>query len=226
MLEQSSNKIYTNEGNVDVLNKVQRKGSVILDVGCGGGSLAARLKQLGHVVDGITLSEAEKQAASYHCRGVYIHDLETGLPPEAFHEKYDYVVCSHVLEHIVYPKPLLEQIRKVLKPDGELIVALPNLMHYKSRFKLLAGNFNYEDAGIWDYTHVKWYTFESARKLMEHHGFEITFAGVTGELPLNSLWSKILPKQARKGLYKMLTAISKGLFGYQILITAKPVAES
>lgn len=221
MLVQSSHKVYTNSGNEDVYRLVKKPSSAILDVGCGGGSLAARLMADGHIVDGITLSDAEQHAAAEFCRDVFIYNLENGLPDEVLHRKYDYVICSHVLEHIVYPEQLLTHISKVLTNEGELIIALPNIMHYKSRFKLLSGNFNYEQAGIWDYTHVKWYTFKSACRLLEHHGYTLTYANVTGELPFNSIWKKVLPKRARHIMYKALTGLSKGFFGYQILLSAK-----
>ena len=221
LLKQSIDKVYLNSGNQDVIKLVTKQGSTILDAGCGGGVLAEILSSLGHTVDGITISMEELEMAKPFVRNVYLHNLETGLPLNLAPNQYDCVVCSHVLEHIVYPEQLLSDIEKVLKPGGQLIVALPNIMHYKSRIKLLAGNFDYQDAGIWDYTHVKWYTFKTARQLLLNAGFAIELATVTGELPFNSLFVKILPSIAREKLFHLLTGISKGFFGYQLLFTAR-----
>ena len=221
MLEKSANKIYTNSGNDDVLRLIKKPSSRILDVGCGGGSLGKILTENGHLVDGITISKEEYNLASEFLNNVYLYNLETGLPENLLDSQYDYVICSHVLEHIVYPEKLLKDIYCVLKPGGYLVVALPNVMHYNSRLKLMAGNFNYKDAGIWDYTHVKWYTFSSAQKLLTDSGFLIELATVTGELPLNSFFFKIFPPSTRIKIFAVLRKISKGLFGYQILITAK-----
>ena len=221
MLKQSSEKIYINSGNEDVIKLIIIPNCRILDVGCGSGALAQILSGMGHQIDGITISNEEYNLASEFLNKVYLYNLETGLPENILHSQYDYVICSHVLEHIVYPDKLLKDIYRVLKPGGFLIVALPNIMHYKSRLQLMAGNFNYEDAGIWDYTHVKWYTFLSAQKLLTDSGFLIESATVTGELPLNSLFSKIFPPSIRLKIFAVLKKISKGLFGYQILITAK-----
>lgn len=220
MLKESSNKIYINSGNEDVLKLITRAGSRILDVGCGSGALATILSSLGHMVDGITISSKEYENAGKCLNAVYLHNLETGLPENLQQTCYDYVVCSHVLEHIVYPDKLLNNIRTVLKPGGSLIVALPNIMHYKSRLKLLVGKFDYQDAGIWDNTHVKWYTFYSAKKLLTESGFSIELATVTGELPLNTLFTKILPQTIRSGIFNQLIKISKGFFGYQLLLKA------
>ncbi len=225
-MEQSKDKVYQNSGNADVLRHITKPHSTILDVGCGGGSLAGILKGLGHTVDGITISEEEHASAGTYCREVFIHNLEKGLPEKVLHNWYDYIVCSHVLEHIVYPKKLLSDSRKILTPGGRLIVALPNLMHYKSRMKLVSGNFNYQQAGIWDYTHVKWYTYRSAQKMLANAGFIVETAEVTGELPLNSVFSKILPASARKKIFNALAGISKGFFGYQLLFTASKAVEA
>jgi methionine biosynthesis protein MetW len=220
MLAESKDKSYSNEGNNDVLDLVEGKGSLILDVGCGSGSLARRLNANGHTVDGITISEEELRQAKPFVRKVFLYNLEGGLPVEIPDGEYDYVICSHVLEHIAYPQKLLTDILRVLKPGGSLIVALPNVMHYKSRLRLMAGRFDYTDAGIWDYTHVRWYTVDSAKEMLSKSGFTITRDLVTGELPLNSVAKRVLPPGLRKGIYGFLTSFSKGLFGYQMLFKA------
>lgn len=221
LLKESSDKIYTNSGNEDVLKLITKPCSNILDAGCGGGSLAKILSATGHRVDGVTISAEEYAIAKDYVNNIYLYDLEKGLPENIQHLQYDYVICSHVLEHIVSPEKLLKDIYRTLKPNGLLVVALPNIMHYKSRLKLIAGEFNYEDAGIWDNTHVKWYTFDTAKKLLTEYGFSIELATVTGDLPLNSIFSRILPIALKRKLYKFFIRISKGLFGYQILVTAK-----
>lgn len=219
-MKQSDQKIYLNEGNQEMLRWMPSNASTKLDVGCGGGVLARILKEKGHTIDGITLSQAEVNAAQSYTRNVLIHNLENGLPPTLMNVQYDVVVCSHVLEHIVYPKQLLMDINKVLKPGGRLLIALPNIMHYKSRFKLMRGDFEYQEAGIWDYTHVKWYTFKSSQRLVQDFGFKVDEAYVTGKLPFYSLFKKLFPEKLNNKLYQVLTKFSKGFFGYQIVICA------
>lgn len=220
-MKQSSEKIYSNTGNSEVLKRVPEGAVHILDVGCGAGVLAGLLKERGKVVDGITISETERSAALQNCRDVFLYNLENGLPVQLQARKYDCIICSHVLEHIVYPTQLLQQIYASLHNGGVLIIALPNLMHYKSRIELIKGNFPYQEAGIWDYTHVKWYTFKSAQKLLSHFGFAVIEADVTGELPFNRVMKKIAPATLRRKIFCFLKWISRGFFGYQILVVGK-----
>jgi SAM-dependent methyltransferase len=219
-MEESSNKVYGNEGNLPVLNLVPAGSKYILDIGCGNGSNAKRLFANGYIIDGITLSEKEKEEALPFMRNVYVYNVESGLPIQG-EGLYDVVICSHVLEHICYPQKLLHDIHHVLKTGGSFIIALPNLMHYKSRLQLLYGNFNYEDAGIWDYTHFRWYTFKTAQQLFTENGFEIELATVTGDLPFNSVLKKILLPKTSEFIYSFLIKISKGFFGHQLLYVVR-----
>ncbi len=217
-MNNSEDKIYKNNGNEAVLDKVNGNNLQILDVGCGAGDNARILIKMNHQVDGVTHSQEEVYICSKFMRRVYLYDLSNGLPPEIT-GSYDYVICSHVLEHIAYPTNLLNSIKKVLKPTGSLIIALPNIMHYKSRIKLLFGVFEYQESGIWDNTHLRWYTFRSAQSLLEIHGFIIKEKWVDGAIPAGRIF-KYLPINFKKLLFKLLNSISPGLFGSQILLKA------
>lgn len=212
-------KLYANKGNQAVLALVKGVKATILDVGCGAGDNARILSAEGHVVDGITLSETEALACREIMRNVYVYNLELGIPEE-LSESYDFILCSHVLEHIVYPQAVLKGMHSLLKENGRIIVALPNVMQYRSRIKLLLGDFNYEESGIWDYTHVRWYTFRSAIKLLEDNGFVVEKGFVDGDIPFLTLF-RFVPYNIRKLIYKMLTTISKGLFGGQMIYVAR-----
>ena len=218
-MEESKEKLYSNTGNLDVINLIPHNAEYILDIGCGDGAVARVLTNRNCVIDGVTISQEEQKIAGKVMRHVHIFNLENGLPDLGINI-YDVVICSHVLEHICYPENLMNDIYKVLKPKGILIVALPNIMHYKSRWQLLLGNFNYQSAGIWDYTHFRWYTFETAQKLLLKYNFRIVNKTVTGMLPFNSFFTKIFPDRVNLKLFAYLISISHGFFGYQLLYCA------
>lgn len=219
----SDAKVYSySKGNPYVINLVPPAAKYILDIGCGAGDTGEMLMQQGFIVDGITLSDEEKAVAGKVLRNVYVHNVEQGLPAD-LQQQYDVVILSHVLEHICYPQRLLSDVRRHLSPGGIIIVALPNLMHFNSRWKLTMGNFKYEEYGIWDYTHFRWYTFQSAQQMLRENNFTVEKADVSGWIPFEHRLKKITPAGLRNGLFRILKNISPGLFGFQLLYVAKPV---
>jgi SAM-dependent methyltransferase len=150
-------------------------------------------------------------------RNVYVYNVERGLPSDIT-GKYDVIILSHVLEHICYPQQLLKDIHKILNPGGFLIIALPNLMHFRSRWQLMKGNFEYQEYGIWDYTHFRWYTYKSGKKLLEDAGYKVEKSDVSGEIPFEPKLKKVIPEGPRKGMYRFLKKISPGLFGFNCSI--------
>jgi 2-polyprenyl-3-methyl-5-hydroxy-6-metoxy-1,4-benzoquinol methylase len=103
----------------------------VLDVGCGRGVLLQEFRRRGWEVQGTELSES----AASHARQtlkipVEIGDLETiSFPPNYF----DAITLWHVLEHVADPRTLLAEIRRILKPDGVLLVAVPNFGSLEAR---------------------------------------------------------------------------------------------
>ncbi len=221
MSKRTSEKQYINTGNQPVLALLPKNPRLVLDLGFGNGANAKILNDEGIAVDGVTISESELKIAEGYLRKACLHNLENGLPDTLKKETYDAVICSHVLEHICYPDQLLKDIWDVLALGGILVVALPNLMHYKSRLELIKGNFNYQEAGLWDYTHFRWYTFKTGKELLEKNNFKLLTADVSGRPPFASILSKVLTTSMEQSLFSVLKKISPGFFGYQLIYSAK-----
>jgi len=96
--------------------------------------------------------------------------------------QFDYIVCGDVLEHLRDTEAVIRRLRRYLKPEGKMIVSLPNLMHVSVlRPLFLQGDFEYEDAGILDRTHLRFFTAHSIMKMMGRSGYRIShMAGVDG----------------------------------------------
>jgi SAM-dependent methyltransferase len=213
-------RVYHNAGNAVLFRQLDTKAAAgrALDCGCGAGDNAGALQARGWVVEGITLSAAEKAEASRFCSAVWVHDLETGIP-DSVRGPFDLVVMSHVLEHLRNPDVVLQGIRTVLAPDGVVLVALPNILHWRYRMRLFAGRFEYEDGGIMDNTHLRFYTHASGKRLLENNGFEVLQALGDGNFPLPYL-RKAMPEQARR-IDQIACDSFPGLFGWQLIYRAR-----
>src|SRR5690606_4561239 len=82
-------------------------------------------------------------------------------------------VCADILEHLREPQAVLERLSKLLVSDGVLILSLPNLQHHTVVRSLLAGNFQYEPAGLLDEDHKTFFTRSTLESLLTRAGFQI-----------------------------------------------------
>jgi SAM-dependent methyltransferase len=217
-LEGAAGRTYLSQANPEVLRWVPETARQVLDLGCGSGANATALKLRGIHVDGVTLSQDEAKQASKQCRQVFVHDLERGLPP-GIGRHYDAVLCSHVLEHICFPSQLLDDISVSLAPEGRTIIAVPNLLFYKTRAQLLLGRFEYSESGIMDGTHFRWYTLSSLGRLLERHGFSVECAYGDGHTPLGRL-RRIVPSLCT-WIDRVACGRFPGLFGLQLVAVAR-----
>jgi len=219
-----SEKIYANRTNKYVLRFVPQHARSILDVGCGSGVHASVLKTRfsSCSVDGITLSPAEAEIASASCDRVWVHNLEQGLP-KSCSDKYDCIICSHVIEHLCWPNKMLADVKNALMPArGRLVVALPNMLFLKQRMQFLAGNFRYQSQGPWDETHLRWYTYQSGQQLLENAGFMIESASVEGYMPFGQI--RLIAPRLTNLLDQFVCRRWPGLFGWQLVYVARSVA--
>jgi predicted SAM-dependent methyltransferase len=143
------------------------------------------------------------------------------LPNEIKDKKYDYIICSHVLEHIAFPTKSLDDLYNLaIKNSSTVVIMLPNIMYYKTRLKLLKGDFEYTNDGIMDYTHLRWYTLKSATNLFQSYGFEIDTSRVEGFLPFHSFLSKLKESQYNI-LKKILYKTSPTFWGSELVFSLK-----
>ncbi|SFB94054.1 methyltransferase domain-containing protein [Butyrivibrio sp. YAB3001] len=88
-------------------------------------------------------------------------------------EEYDYILFGDVLEHLVDPYTLVDNLKKHLKPGGCIIASIPNILDAEVIYELLHGNFTYMDAGVLDRTHLRFFTQNEVVKLFTERGYEI-----------------------------------------------------
>jgi len=166
-------KDYYSLARPEVQNFVSLESKRILDVGCAEGKMAGELKERNQAeVWGIEIVNDVAQKAKERLNKVLIGSVEEQLPK--LKDKYfDSIIFADVLEHLVYPGEVLKSIKSNLKDNGEIIISLPNIRHWSVIASLLDGSFDYADYGILDRTHLRFFTLETAKKLIENSGYFI-----------------------------------------------------
>lgn len=138
----------------------------VLDIGCGRGLMLAELKAAGWDSTGVEFSRELAQAGSAKHQLPIIHSYyltDCQLPSQHF----DVVTLWHVLEHLIQPLQTIEEIQRILKPGGHLIIEVPNI--YSWQAKLSQGDWFHLDAP----RHLYHFSPEGLQKMLRAKGFEV-----------------------------------------------------
>ena len=116
------------KGKVSLLNKEQNSKGKLLDIGCGTGDFLVEAKNQGWSVLGFEPNSDAKQLATN--KGVsFIEDI-FALPENTF----DAVTMWHVLEHVPNLTEYIANLKRIVKPNGTIIIAVPNYKSYDASY--------------------------------------------------------------------------------------------
>lgn len=213
-------KVYNTAPNIGVIDLLPSRISSALDIGCGTGRLCQDLGRVAEYVDGLTFSEKEKELAARYCRKVWVQNVEDGL--QQMTSTYEVVIMSHILEHIANPHKLMRDLMSVVSHGGVIVCAIPNMLFLYNRLKLFIGRVEYEEYGLMDYTHVRWYTRITLVELFEHYGFVLERFKANGNLPLGPL-RRLLPRSTQWWLDETIVGWWPGLLARELVFRFKRV---
>lgn len=167
---------YTSVRN-DVIKLVPEASIRILDFGCSNGALGRELMLLNRerLFSGIELDPELAAEARLYLNEVYLGDLEKDDWIAKFsNNTFDCLIFADVLEHLPYPAKLFEKADRLLVPGGTVIISVPNVRHISAFMSVfVSGTFPRRSRGIFDATHLRWFTIGDARRFVEKHGFII-----------------------------------------------------
>lgn len=163
-----SQKWDPNDPKYAVLSQIQ-SGDSVLDVGCSYGSFGKRLAEMGCQCDGVEFDRPAIDAARAILRNVYEIDLNSSHDLAQITKQYDVITFLDVLEHCIDPNDVLATLRKNVKPGGRVYVSLPNIVNLIDRWLILRGKFDYQEYGVMDRTHLRFFTKKTAVQLVSSH---------------------------------------------------------
>lgn len=188
----------------DIAPLLPERASRALEIGCGTGSTLAWLKTRypGLATVGVEGNGELKDMLAKNVDQALIADLNKGVPELG---QFDLILALDVLEHLTNADRTLVMLREMLTPDGVLIVSLPNVAYWAIGADLLVfGRFQYEEAGIMDRTHLRFFTAQSAGEMIQGAGLKLR-----GVLPVlvgrkNKLLNLLTLGLARRRLAKQI----------------------
>lgn len=164
--------------NPDLLSIIPSKAQFLIEIGCSSGSLAREFKKKNPKSNylGIDINESYLEIAKKYCDEVYSIDLDTEYN-EFFWQQQNIRDCwifGDVLEHLKDPWKLLKKIRSLIPLNGTIAACIPNAQHWSQQIKLNIGDFRYQENGLMDKTHLRWFTRQTIIEMFEEANFQIT----------------------------------------------------
>jgi SAM-dependent methyltransferase len=162
---------YADLPNPDLLERIPLDARVILDVGCSTGALGAEYKRRNPAcrVLGIESNPAAARIAATRLDDVAVVDVEAEPMPFAG-VTFDCIIYGDVLEHLRDPWRVLSLQARTLAPNGTVLICMPNVDHWSFAERLLRGTFDYEEQGLFDRTHLRWFTLDTTGRALTEAG--------------------------------------------------------
>lgn len=157
----------------DVQALVPASARSVLDLGCSSGALGAALKaRQGARVVGLELDEGYAREAAER-----LDDVVWGSAESALHGdlgSFDCIVAADVLEHLVHPWEALRAAVAMLEPRGVVVVSVPNVRTIEALVEVgIKGRWPRTAEGLFDATHLRWFTFADLLELLEGAGLVV-----------------------------------------------------
>lgn len=165
--------------NPDLLRLMPPDARTIVEVGCSSGAMAREYKKINPACRyvGIEVMPQYARLAQRHCDAVFELDIE-GVDEEALRTSLaaDCWVFGDSLEHLRDPWSLLARIRRAMPAGGSVVACIPNAQHWSVQARLNCGAFRYEQSGLLDKTHLRWFTRITIIEMFQEAGFRIDAA--------------------------------------------------
>lgn len=201
----------------------------VVDVGCGAGKLGASIKRArpNAQVRGVEVVPSQAEQAKLALDDATAADADAPLP--ASWPIPDCLVFADVLEHLVNPWATLSRWRERCAPRAWVVMSIPNVSHTSVVSGLQRGRFEYEDEGLLDRTHLRFFTRVTACEMVEKAGFELTRLERTFNVPGPGLKRGVLnawvkrsyePAETREQFFHARHTLLDSLT-YQFLLVAR-----
>lgn len=197
--------------------KTVGSGKVILEIGSSTGYMTKTFLDNDCTVDVVESNQKAVAKLPKGLRRAFNLSIEDEVIDKALAD-YDFIIMADVLEHLVDPEQVLKRLLKVASSDTKLIISLPNMACWAMR-KLLffKGDFEYQDSGLLDKTHLHFYTVNTLPKMLSTCGWQIDrmigtitrlpFEGLIGRIPYVYPW--LVEKYKNLAYYHFLVVVSK-----------------
>lgn len=155
----------------------------IFELGCGNGSVANALSQLGFEITGVDASVEGIAQAHRSYPGLNLHlgsvydDLSNQYGP------FPAVLSLEVVEHLYFPRKFARTVYDLLEPRGTAIISTPYHGYWKNVALAVSGKMDSHFTALWDHGHIKFWSMMTLRQLLQEAGFHSVVFHRVGRVP-------------------------------------------
>jgi SAM-dependent methyltransferase len=176
---------YYDNVNPQIYTLVSENAKRICELGCGAGALAAALAEKCPNLEfylGLELDASQANLAKKHTTvtlqrnldSIENWDVDLELASHAPKDSFDHILIGDVLEHLYDPLKTLKEAVSRLRVGGTVIACIPNVQNWTVFYNLIKGTWPREDQGLFDSTHIRWFTLDDMVQLFQNAGLNIT----------------------------------------------------
>lgn len=193
------------------------KDKEILEIGPATGYMTKKFVENHCRVDVVEIDKHAAAKIKRLARKIIRDSIENPAVFKKLNGNYDFIIMADVLEHLVNPELALKRLLAVATPQTKLLISLPNIASWVMRKQLFfKGDFEYQESGLLDKTHLHFYTVNTLPKILSDSGWKVLkIIGTITRVPLESFIGKI------PFLRQFLVKKYKNLSYYHFLIVAQ-----
>jgi SAM-dependent methyltransferase len=171
-----------------------------------------RQRQACDYIGALEVSEAHAGEARKFADRVIVGDAERSIDNAFDAESFDLVLCLDVLEHMVDPWRFVSKLFRLMSPGATIVFSIPNVRNLRVVLPLLfLGQWTYEDEGILDRTHLRFFTRRTALEIAS-----------TPPLVVDRIVGNVPPPPSRLGLMNLLSCgLMKDFLAVQFLVASR-----
>lgn len=209
-----------------IISDLGKSNSKLLDLGCDVGFLGKTLNILNIkcTIDGVDVNKENLKIAGRNYNKTFMFDLNSQSWP--IKDKYDLVVLADTIEHLHSPKNTLSNVYRLLKKNGILIISVPNIVFWWARLQILIGRFPKENRGIFDKTHLHFFTKKTLLDLLLLDNRYKPNSFHTTTFPIQFIFNKENQSLILKFIYNFNYLLSKvwpNIFSYQLIYVVSKI---
>ena len=205
------------------INEMAPLSQNILDLGCFTGELLNRVRinqDASNNYFGADLENCLRK--DFNFIKLYLLDFNnTNLSNVFDKNKFDIVILGDILEHLVNPWRALNSVEQITHESSKILISMPNSGHWYFRLKVLLGKIEYTNNGLFDKTHLRFFTRKSSEELIKGSNFKVVSTNYSS-IPWENIFKSGIVSKVLSIFERFLIFLRPQLFAYQFIFLVEP----